>query len=71
MPTGFLGGDKTALLNRMLAVPMFADSAAIISEHYALNTIVMLVDGVNDLEQLQDFRESRRQVSVADRILIS
>ena len=42
-----------------------------ISEHYALNAVVTLVDGVNGLEQLQDFRESRRQVSVADRILIS
>ena len=150
--TGFLGSGKTTLLNRMLADPMFADSAVIInefeaisidhllvatprenmyvlesgcvcctvqgelvqtlgelvtqrdinavpafgrvliettgladpvpimetlaahpeiSEHYMLHAVVTLVDGVNGLEQLEDFRESRRQVSVADRILIS
>ncbi|MCX7135597.1 MAG: GTP-binding protein [Proteobacteria bacterium] len=39
--------------------------------HYALHSVVTLVDGVNALEQLQEFRESRRQVAVADRILIS
>jgi G3E family GTPase len=150
--TGFLGSGKTTLLNRMLADPMFADSAVIINEfgeisidhllvatprenmyvlesgcvcctmqgelvqtltglaaqrdvnaipafrrvlvettgladpvpimetlvahsgvsaRYALHAVVTLVDGVNGLDQLEDFRESRRQVSVADRILIS
>jgi G3E family GTPase len=150
--TGFLGSGKTTLLNRMLADPMFADSAVIInefgaisidhllvatprenmyvlesgcvcctvqgelvqtlgelvtqrninavpafgrvliettgladpipimetlaahpaiSEYYVLHAVVALVDGVNGLEQLEDFRESRRQVAVADRILIS
>ena len=39
--------------------------------HYALHSVVTVVDGVNGLEQLEDFQESRRQVSVADRILIS
>ena len=39
--------------------------------HYALHSVVTLVDGVNALEQLQEFRESRRQIAVADRILIS
>jgi G3E family GTPase len=39
--------------------------------HYALHSVVTVVDAVNGLEQLEDFRESRRQVSVADRILIS
>ena len=29
--TGFLGSGKTTLLNRMLADPMFADSAVIIN----------------------------------------
>lgn len=42
-----------------------------ISEYYVLHAVVTLVDGVNGLEQLEDFRESRRQVAVADRILIS
>ena len=42
-----------------------------IPKHYALHSVVTLVDGVNALEQLQEFRESRRQVAVADRILIS
>src|SRR5512140_1712138 len=39
--------------------------------HYALQSVVTVVDGVNGIEQLEDFRESGRQVSVADRILIS
>ena len=39
--------------------------------YFALHSVVTLVDGVNALEQLQEFRESRRQVAVADRILIS
>ena len=39
--------------------------------YYALHSVVTLVDGVNALEQLQEFRESRRQVAVANRILIS
>ena len=39
--------------------------------YYALHAVVTLVDAVNALEQLQEFRESRRQVAVADRILIS
>jgi G3E family GTPase len=39
--------------------------------YFALHAVVTLVDGVNALEQLQEFRESRRQVAVADRILIS
>ena len=42
-----------------------------IPKHYALHSVVTLVDGVNALEQLQEFRESRRQIAVADRILIS
>jgi G3E family GTPase len=39
--------------------------------YFALHSVVTLVDGVNALDQLQDFRESRRQVAVADRILVS
>jgi G3E family GTPase len=33
--------------------------------------VVTLVDGVNGLGQLEEFRESRRQVAVADRLLIT
>jgi G3E family GTPase len=39
--------------------------------YYALHSVVTLVDGVNALAQLEEFRESRRQVAVADRLLIS
>ncbi len=39
--------------------------------YYALHSVVTLVDGVNAVEQLEEFRESRRQVAVADRLLIS
>jgi len=39
--------------------------------YYALHSVVTLVDGVNALGQLEEFRESRRQVAVADRLLIS
>ena len=39
--------------------------------YYALHSVVTLVDGVNAVEQLQEFRESQRQVAVADRILVS
>jgi G3E family GTPase len=39
--------------------------------HYALHSVVTLVDAVNALEQIEEFRESRRQIAVADRILIS
>ena len=42
-----------------------------IPRYYALHSVVTLVDGVNAPEQLQEFRESRRQVAVADRLLIS
>ena len=42
-----------------------------IPRYFALHSVVTLVDAVNAPEQLQDFRESRRQVAVADRILIS
>ena len=42
-----------------------------IPRHYALHSVVTLVDAVNALDQLVEFRESRRQVAVADRILIS
>jgi G3E family GTPase len=42
-----------------------------ISECYALRAVVTLVDGVNGFGQLEEFRESRRQVAVADRIMIS
>ena len=39
--------------------------------YYALHSVVTLVDCVNAVEQLEEFRESRRQVAVADRLLIS
>ncbi len=39
--------------------------------HFALHSVVTLVDGVNALGQLAEFRESRRQVAVADRLLVS
>jgi G3E family GTPase len=42
-----------------------------IPRHYALHSVVTLIDGVNALEQLQEFHESRRQVAVADRLLVS
>ena len=42
-----------------------------IPRHYALHSVVTLVDAVNAPDQLAEFRESRRQVAVADRILIS
>jgi G3E family GTPase len=42
-----------------------------IPRHFTLHSVVTLVDGVNAIEQLQEFRESRRQVAVADRVLIS
>lgn len=38
---------------------------------YALHSVVTLVDSVNALAQLEEFRESRRQVAVADRLLLS
>ena len=42
-----------------------------IPKYYALHSVVTLVDCVNAIGQLEEFRESRRQVAVADRILIS
>jgi G3E family GTPase len=42
-----------------------------IPRHYALHSVVTLVDAVNALDQLAEFRESQRQVAVADRILVS
>ena len=42
-----------------------------IPRYYALHSVVTLVDAVNAPAQLQEFRESRRQVAVADRIVIS
>ncbi|MEO8441456.1 MAG: GTP-binding protein [Betaproteobacteria bacterium] len=39
--------------------------------YYALHSVVTLVDGVNAVGQLEEFRESRRQVAVADRLLIT
>lgn len=38
---------------------------------YALHSVVTLVDAANALAQLEEFRESRRQVAVADRLLLS
>ncbi len=42
-----------------------------IPKYYALHSVVTLVDSVNAAEQLQEFHESRRQVAVADRLLVS
>ena len=42
-----------------------------ISSLYALQAVVTLVDGVNGCDELAEFREARRQVSLADHILIS
>jgi len=39
--------------------------------YYALHSVVTVVDGVNAVGQLEEFRESRRQVAVADRLLIT
>jgi G3E family GTPase len=39
--------------------------------YYALHSVVTLVDCANAVDQLAEFRESRRQVAVADRLLIS
>ncbi|MDB5812754.1 MAG: hypothetical protein JWN94_4876, partial [Betaproteobacteria bacterium] len=38
---------------------------------YTLQSVVTLVDCVNGLGQLEEFRESRRQIAVADRLLVS
>ena len=56
--------DPTPIIETLAAHPD-------IPRHYALHSVVTVVDGVNGPAQLEDFRESRRQVSVADRILIS
>ena len=39
--------------------------------YYALHSVIALVDSANALEQLEEFRESRRQIAVADRLLLS
>src|SRR3954462_14915982 len=39
--------------------------------YYALHSVVTLVDSANALAQLEEFRESRRQIAVADRLLLS
>jgi len=43
----------------------------VVPVYYALHSVVTLVDAVNGCAQIDEFRESRRQVAVADRILIS
>jgi G3E family GTPase len=42
-----------------------------IPHYYALHSVVTLVDAANALGQLDEFRESRRQIAVADRLLLS
>lgn len=42
-----------------------------IPHFFALHSIVTLIDSANALAQLEEFRESRRQVAVADRLLLS
>jgi G3E family GTPase len=62
--------ETTGLADPIPILEVLAAHAAI-PVYFALHSVVTLVDGVNALEQLRDFRESRRQVAVADRILIS
>lgn len=42
-----------------------------IPHFFALHSTVTLIDSANALAQLEEFRESRRQVAVADRLLLS
>lgn len=42
-----------------------------IPHFFALHSVVTLIDSANALAQLEEFRESRRQVAVADRLLLS
>jgi len=52
-----------------VAATLALDSA--IARHYRLGSIVTVVDAVHGLEHLARFAEARRQVAVADRIVIS
>jgi len=47
------------------------DLDAAIARHYRLGSIVTVVDAVNGLEHLARFEEARRQVAVADAIVVS
>ena len=52
-----------------IAATLSADSA--IARHYRLGSIVTVVDAVHGGEQLERFEEGRRQVAVADRLVVS
>jgi G3E family GTPase len=52
-----------------IAATLSADSA--IARHYRLGSIVTVVDAVHGGEQLERFEEARRQVAVADRLVVS
>ncbi len=43
----------------------------VIPAYYMLQSMVTMVDGVNGLAQLEEFRESCRQVAAADRIVVT
>lgn len=52
-----------------IAATLALDSA--IARHYRLGSIATVVDGVNGMAHLDRFAEARRQVAMADRILVS
>ncbi len=52
-----------------IAATLSADSA--IARHYRLGSIVTVVDAVHGGAQLERFDEARRQVAVADRLVVS
>ena len=52
-----------------IASTLGLDSA--IARHYRLGSIVTVVDAVHGREQLERFAEARRQVAVADRIVVT
>ena len=52
-----------------IAATLSLDSA--IARHYRLGSIVTVVDAVNGITHLDRFAEARRQVAVADRLVVS
>ena len=52
-----------------IAATLGLDSA--IARHYRLGSIVTVVDAVHGSEQLQRFEEARRQVALADRLIVT
>src|SRR6266853_1909018 len=72
--TGFLGAGKTTLVRRFLSTPEGHGTAVVINAlggEFHLELLLAMIDAVAGLDTLAWSAEARKQVILADRLVVS